>query len=429
MCARFSSLLCLTALALVVFPLALSAGEQPKLAAEKLLPSYKGKDAYRPGAGFGKDVFLVVWQADRMQKGDLVACRINEKGESLEAEPFVVSGAPDDQERPRVAFGKGVFLVVWQDLRNGKDYDVYAARVSPEGKVLEPKGLLIAGGKFNQSRPRLTFDGENFVVVWEDLRNGKNYKVFGARVSPAGKILDEGGSLLAEAKGMHRYMPAAASFGDGRTLVVWCGTKFWVGRGTRAGSLFVRDGKVEKRNGSLEGIKDRNGSIGGGGRGGTPVDLAAGKDGFLVLWRNHRPVGRTGGGGRSNCALFMDKNGVWEKGKTLNLTGRTHVAMDPAAAWDGAGFVAAWTEQPSVRRSYGVYEKVVAARTDSKGKPLSGTLAVSGTFKAPANRVAVASTGAGTTLIVYEKHPETAKVPIKIGFRIMTAAAGSSAAE
>jgi hypothetical protein len=45
---------------------------------------------------------------------------------------------------------------------------------------------------------------------------------------------------------------------------------------------------------------------------------------------------------------------------------------------------------------------------------------VSGTFASPAYETAVASDGAGTTLIAYEKHPEKGDVPIKIGLRMLT---------
>jgi hypothetical protein len=102
--------------------------------------------------------------------------------------------------------------------------------------------------------------------------------------------------------------------------------------------------------------------------------------------------------------------------------------MDPDAAWDGSAFVAAWGEQPlTPRPNYDspkgqfVYETVASVRAGADGQPLGAALAVSGTFASPANHAAAASDGAGVSLIAYEKHPEKGDVPIRIGFRILTA--------
>ena len=78
-----------------------------------------------------------------------------------------------------------------------------------------------------------------------------------------------------------------------------------------------------------------------------------------------------------------------------------------------------WSEQPSKERNYGTYEVVVAARTDARGQPAGGAIPISGTFESPATRPAVASDGAGAALVAYEKHPESADVPIRIGIRIL----------
>ena len=138
----------LTILASVVFA-------APALAAtvgmEMVLPA-SPQSAHWPSVAYGDGKYLVVWHSGVSGLGEgshIYACRLDETGRVLDPRPFVVCKAPQWQERPRVAWGKGSWLVVWGDLRNGKDYDVYGARVSADGKVLDLDGILIATGEHN----------------------------------------------------------------------------------------------------------------------------------------------------------------------------------------------------------------------------------------------------------------------------------------
>ena len=102
-----------------------------------------------------------------------------------------MTAAADDQERPVVASdGKG-YLVVWQDRRSG-NRDIHGTRVDAQGKVLDTHGFVIAKHPSVQARPRLAFDGTQYLVTWEDSRNG-NFDIYAARISTAGKVLDPQG--------------------------------------------------------------------------------------------------------------------------------------------------------------------------------------------------------------------------------------------
>jgi hypothetical protein len=98
---------------------------------------------------------------------DVLAARVDSSGRVLDRSPIVVCNAGASQERPQVAFSGGRFLVVWHDLRNGRDWDVYAARVNPDGKVLEPNGFVVAGGPRNQASPVVTPTRDGFLAVWQ----------------------------------------------------------------------------------------------------------------------------------------------------------------------------------------------------------------------------------------------------------------------
>lgn len=405
------------------------------LTAETLLPSYevKGKeDAYFPAAAGGKDGFLVVWQAGRIAEGslvtgkgepagagDIVAARVGFDCKLLDAKPFVVSSAADLQEKPAVAYGGGVYLAVWQDLRNGKDYDVYAARVSSDGKTLDPDGVLIGGGAHNQAEPAVAFDGKDFLVVWQDFGTGK-YAIHGARVSPDGKLLDEKPIVLGDSGSgiFHRITPGVSSLGDGRSTVFWVANSTTNARREPSGGCFVRDGKVEKAY-EFQGHHYAAPV--------NPVALAVGPKGFVVAWRNNAAVGR-GCPSRNANAAFFSPEGEKEPSDDKGTKGAFRLAgniADPALVWDGARFVAAWHETVKPNKSYPT-DRVMLTTLSPEGKPTPANVEVAGTQASPACGAALATDGNGLTLVVYERHPDNAEIPIKVAYRLLGAAGTAS---
>lgn len=411
-------------LLIALLPCGMHAAET--LSPEMILPIHAAKDAFTPCVAYGQGSYMVVWQSGRLGEGDLskklvmssaiVACRVGKDGAPLDATPLVVSGAADLRERPQAAFGGKVFLVVWQDLRNAMDWDVHAARVSPEGKCLDPDGILVSGGKHNQCLPRVTWDGKDFQVVWQDWRSGNRYEVFGARVSPEGKVLEPRGESLATDAKLQRYAPALASAGTGKSLLLWLCSAGPQG-GTAAGGEFLVDGKPAGP--PVYSYTPEGNWATGHGPGGSCwfVCLSAGPKGYLSGWRNYSPSGRGDGAGGSNAAFF-DMEG--RRTKNLFLSGKSQRILDPDIAWDGAGFAAAW--HVYARDGKGCpYEVVQAARVSADGEPTGQPHAVAGSFESPAKSAAVASAGDGKSLIAYEKHPEKAEVPIRIACRILSA--------
>ncbi len=408
-----------------IFGVAL-AGES--LGPETGLPLHDGRDAYAPAVAFGKDVYLIVWQSGRMGAGDmtkglnpiadLVACRVDKSGKALDAKPFVISSAKDLQEQPQIATGGGVFLVVWQDLRNGKDWDVYAARVDASGKTLDPDGILIAGGAHNQALPRVAWDGKVFWVAWQDFRSGGYYEVYGGRVSAEGKVLDGRGVLVASgAKANHQcYAPATASVGGGKCLNLWVLKGRAVDGWKTPGScgLFVTDGKPF-------GGKPIPYKVKGHGPAGNanPVALAAGPTGYMAVWRTDYTAGRGGSPWKSTAAIF-DAEG--KRTKSLFLAGKKHLIDTPEVCWDGSAFVGAWQESGASRRSRKCpFDVVFAARISPAGEPGGPVHRIAGALESPAREAAVASSGKGTTLVAYEQHPKTGQEPIRIAFRMLRA--------
>lgn len=367
----------------------------------ELLPAWGTQDAYRPAIAAGSDGFLVVWQAGRRRSGDLVGVRLDAAGSAIDTVPFVISAASDDQERPRVAFGDGVFLVVWQDLRSGRQYDLYGARVLPDGTVLDPDGIAIAQGGRNEANPAVTFDGTHFVVVWEDFNSGR-YEIAGQRLGSDGALVDAAPVVVAQADNPYhqRVTPALAARPDGTAAVLWTGPLV-NGIGVKSGVSVLGSGAVQQSvnwtGNNIPGDSD------------NPVDVAASPDGlFCAVWRGAPGTGRSAGS--STNALLFDE--TWTPGHKGGVSLGGPLPVAPVVVWGGSAFTVAWHEQKARPNGALVYDEVYWARIQPDGTRESARL-VAGTSAAPARAPALAVLD-GVTVVAYEQHPETADVPILV---------------
>ncbi len=163
--------------------------------------------------------YLVVWADGRgTDTSDIYAARVTADGYVLDSAGIPVSSAVDFQGEPAVAFDGANFLVVWTDLRNG-NADIYGTRVSLDGTVLDTSGLALVTDSAAQTGPAACCDGSNVLLVWEDTRNTAFGDIYGARVSALGEMLDSGGFVICAAASW-QGRPATA-LGDTNILVVW----------------------------------------------------------------------------------------------------------------------------------------------------------------------------------------------------------------
>ncbi|MFB0509359.1 MAG: hypothetical protein ACETVX_02585, partial [bacterium] len=184
-----------------------------------ILISVAPNNQQSPAIAFDGTNFLVVWVDSRNGWYDIYGTRISQSGEVLDPSGIPISIQADMQQYPSLAFDGTNYLVVWQDTRGGSTYDIYGARVSTSGTVLDPSGILISAADDNQQNPEVGFDQNNWLIVWQDRRYGSDYDIFGTRVSSSGSILDTNGITIFQGTGDQRY-PAVSS-GDTISLVVW----------------------------------------------------------------------------------------------------------------------------------------------------------------------------------------------------------------
>src|SRR5439155_11047998 len=96
---------------------------------------------------------------------------------------IVVATAASFQRSPSVAYAGGNFVVVWLDQRVEIAGDLYGARVSPAGTVLDPSGVPLVIGAEAVAAPTVVGGGAEVLVTWR--AGGSTAGVVGRRFTPA----------------------------------------------------------------------------------------------------------------------------------------------------------------------------------------------------------------------------------------------------
>ncbi|RME54643.1 MAG: PKD domain-containing protein [Deltaproteobacteria bacterium] len=198
-----------------------------------------------PAVAWGGSNFLVVWP-DFLNLTDfnVYAARIAVTGELLDPDGIEVCTVEGDQYAVTAASNGSDFLVVWEDHRNASSTgtDIYGARVTSAGSVTDGTGFLVAGIPEDQAAPDVAYAGSNYLVVWEDRRNSADWDIYGARVSANGGVLDPGGIPITTSEGAQRA-PAIGAGASDTFLVVWEDSQ---GNGERDiyGTRVTSDGSV-----------------------------------------------------------------------------------------------------------------------------------------------------------------------------------------
>jgi len=289
-------------------------------------------DEYPSVASNGSD-FLVVWQ-DKRNSGndeDIFGARVSGSGQVLDTANIAVAAATAKQQVPTVAACSGGWLVAWEDSRNEATAadDIYAARVTTSGSVLDPAGIIVSHADSIQYCPQPASDGTNCLIVWGDSRNGSG-DVYGARVSDAGAVLDPSGLAIHASPNFWAGDPYVAYTGN-QYLVVWEDDSITGGydcdllasRVTTGGQVLDPEGVVV-----TQASYDQY----------WPV-IAKGSANLLVAWQSYP----------TNDDADIYANLVNPSGVPLDTTDNLlsmvvypYEQFNPAAAFDGTNFLTVW---------------------------------------------------------------------------------------
>jgi len=119
--------------------------------------------------------------------------------------------------------GSGNFIITWEDWRNG-DRDIYTQRYNSSGTAVGSNFRVNDDvGAANQWYPAIAADGSgNFIITWKDQRTNFRDDIYARRYDSSGTALDS--SFLVNdtvVTGYQDIPPAIATDGSGNFIITW----------------------------------------------------------------------------------------------------------------------------------------------------------------------------------------------------------------
>jgi hypothetical protein len=127
--------------------------------------------------------YLVIWYDNGIQ-----GIIVDTTGTVSDTVPFLITQDYYGMNTPSITSNGQEYFIVWEDLRNS-EYDIYGARVSGSGTLIDTNGLAIYTEGGEQKYPSCTFNGTDYIVLWED-HAALYTDIKGARVGISGNVLD-----------------------------------------------------------------------------------------------------------------------------------------------------------------------------------------------------------------------------------------------
>jgi hypothetical protein len=276
---------------------------------------------------------------------------------------ILISNAPNHQEVPAVAWADTQYLAVWQDKRSvTPQYDVYGQRISRSGTLCDTNFAITNTMAFSETSPSICWNDSVWMVVYkwsysqDTISDDHNLycKFITANGSPGTQ------RTICRAPSIQR-MPAIASNGGGRQLVVW--EDYRKGQASGDADIF---GKIINRSGdsltqSFVICNDSNCQF-------SP-HVVWGDNKFLVVWSDNASeiYGR-----------FVDSLGNTISSKFLisssSGTG-TMWKIFPRVAFSGNNFLVVWCQE-YVDIIHGYYSDIYGQRVSLDGALLDSSFSI-----------------------------------------------------
>lgn len=304
------------------------------------------------GASWNGENYLVVWSGarDRLYDWNIHAARLSPEGVLLDASPIQVAPGIVDENSPSVAWDGTNHLVVWLEAGNG----VRGARVSPEGVVLDQTPLIISNGSVRDSGPEVEWNGASYFVVWSEYNGASGSDIYSARVEPSGVVLDPGGSVITNEDGDQVY-PVLAWNGS-NFLVVW--------QDDRGGTTeVIRGALVNSSNEASVPFPVSSPVV----MEGKRPDVASDGINFLVAWEQHWEISD------DVVAVRVSDDGR-VLGQEIDISLLFYSSQTaPSVTWTGTDYLVAWEDSRSSGGYFSAPTNIYSTRVSTSGEVLDHT--------------------------------------------------------
>lgn len=302
--------------------------------------------------------FLVAWQDARLGGKDIFGARVSSvNGLVLDPLGFTISFDPAQNAKanPSVAGGSAGFFAAWEDNRNSPvtGTQIFGARVSTAGTVLDPAGIGVSTNVANQFHPSVVCNSNSYFVAWEDDRNAATNKdIYGGRVGTNGIVLDPTGVPLCLVNS-NQTTPVAA-INHGTVLVAWHDLR----NGKKVHDIY---GTLVNFTNNTVNVLDTNGiAISTNGASQNPAVCALTNE-FLVAWSDSRSNAISG---TDIYGARVDTNGVLIDTNGFAICAGVSNQVSPALAANSTEALAVWTDS---RNSADTGNDIYGARISNLG--------------------------------------------------------------
>lgn len=306
----------------------------------------------------GSSDAIIIWEDWRGASLDLYAQRIDANGDTVwQADGVPISLAANNQTSPQIVpDDSGGAVMVWEDIRSGSHYDVYAQRVDANGnRIWAVNGQAICTFSDQQERPQLIGDGAGgAIIVWQDRRNGTTYGIYAQWVDANGNTKWTGdGEVICNASN-DQLVPRIVADGLGGAIITW--------HDYRSGSHYDIYTQWVDANGDVLWTNNGEAICTEANNQNSPQSVADGSGGAVIAWRDYRD-----GGSNDIYAQRVDANGnmLWTHDGVPICTAANNQAFLRIASDGSSGAIILWSDNRS-----GSKWDIYAQRIDGYGDTL-----------------------------------------------------------